>query len=436
MKKKVDSSGAISQKLCPTELLHVKIVMPKTFDYSQISNSNKEYSLDDMNNIKETLNKTKDKLDKYYLDHKQGPVFGDISNSLVITSTLKSYIANKLGGQLVTRAWLKFYELYTYYNLIQDDIYAFLNAELPGASICALNHLMKTVHDKKFFEWYASSIYLNSQGDNQSNALGDKYGIWAMNKEKWLMRIDVKDPSTTPGSPNYENNGDCTKSSNLADFEIRLKNKPINLYTHDAGINVGEMSQNDTGFNTQELKNAKIHLGCALAGLLTLKVGGNFIAKQYTFFEPFTINLIMIYSLLFEEFYITKPMSSGASNSEIYLVGKSFLGMPSSVKSVLLDRLDNFNFLPFIEKKDLPISVMKEIFSYNKILAKQQISYINESIVYYEHYKNEQRNAIYNNKTLLQAKDKFKKLWLQRNKILPIKPSDYLASIKKKNERE
>ena len=44
---------------------------------------------------------------------------------------------------------------------------------------------------------------------------------------------------------------------------------------------------------------------------------------------------------MFEEFTISKPMTSGQANSEIYLVGKHFIGMPANIKKALYDKLES-----------------------------------------------------------------------------------------------
>ena len=145
---------------------------------------------------------------------------------------------------------------------------AFFNAELPGAALCAFNHYAHTVGLNP--TWYASSLV-----DPTSGALGDDYGLYEKNRENWLMTD--------------KNNGDITIAANINDFAARIP--PICLYSHDAGIDVS------CDFNNQEMLNAKIHFGCAIAGLKTLSLGGMFIAKQYTLFETFTWNLILLYGL-------------------------------------------------------------------------------------------------------------------------------------------
>lgn len=91
--------------------------------------------------------------------------------------------------------------------------------------------------------------------------------------------------------------------------------------------------------------NLAIHLGCAIAGFMTLKPGGTFIAKQYTFFQTESWQLIIYYASLFETFRICKPITSRPYNSEIYLVGTGFKGLPAGDLEKLLGLLDRTNAL-------------------------------------------------------------------------------------------
>jgi hypothetical protein len=68
----------------------------------------------------------------------------------------------------------------------------------------------------------------------------------------------------------------------------------------------------------------KLHLGCSIVGLETLRPGGSFVTKQYTLYEENTKNLVEIYAEFFDEFYLVKPVTSRPYNSESYFVGLGF----------------------------------------------------------------------------------------------------------------
>jgi hypothetical protein len=297
---------------------------------------------------------------------------------------LRYRIEKEFNARPVTNAWMKYWEIYHQYDLIPttSKFTAFFNAELPGAALCALNHYMKTVRPRTDFKWYASS--LAPQGVNDPAALGDTYGIYANNKDNWLMSIgDNAAASHSKHTPT--NNGDATVLGNLLDFAARIGPEStvggVDLYSHDAGIDVSD------DFNNQELSNSRVHLGCAIAGFLTLKIGGAFVAKQYTYFEAFTWNLICIYACMFDEFYLCKPLTSRPYNSEIYLVGKGFKGMSNTIYTLLTDRLTNFNTSPFIQSEHIDVQPTDALTRFARIIFGQQTSMMAENIGFINEYR-------------------------------------------------
>lgn len=348
----------------------------------QFGNDLPDYELSEISSIRERLNEAKSQLDIYWTEAKRNPSaekkWFAFQYIIDLYKPMRGEIEKKFNASIVTNAWMKYWEIYSQYELItkRDHTFnAFFNAELPGAALCAYNHYMKTMRPGIQFNWRASSLLADT-----SDALGDNYGLYAHNKNKWLM--------------NEHNNGDSTVLDNLLDFVAQLSPLGgIDLYSHDAGIDVSE------DFNNQELANAKIHLGCALAGFMTLRIGGNFIAKQYTFLETFTWNLIIIYAQMFSEFYICKPLTSRPYNSEIYLVGKGFRGMSDDIRDLLVERLQNFNTSPFIPRDAIKEKHQLSSYAIQKfaqVVFGQQISFINENVQLFEKYKanfNVLRNA-------------------------------------------
>ncbi len=357
------------------------------------------YVLDELAAMKAALNIQKSKLDVYYemsnKDEAVGRQMIEIHGVFDTYKHLKTHIEKEKGAWPVTNAWMKYWEIYNEYNLVPNDnppqvhgktrqertpraspvpYTAFFNAELPGAALCALNHYMKTIIHSRTgsrvnYEWWASSLAPGESTGGDGAALGDTYGLYAANRDRWLM--------------NETNNGDATVLDNLLDFERRLGSR-VDLYSHDAGINVSD------DFNNQELANAKVHLGCAIAGFMTLKVGGSFIAKQYTYFETFTWNLLLIYASMFETFYLCKPLTSRPYNSEIYLVGKGFLGFDPEIRRVLIGRLTNFHTGPFIPADAVSIlwgESSRALRAFARAIFGQQGAIIEENVTFIERFR-------------------------------------------------
>ncbi|QYB17447.1 cap-specific mRNA (nucleoside-2'-O-)-methyltransferase [Pacmanvirus S19] len=388
-------SGLKSNKKIQTE--HLKL---------QVSYNELTYSIQHevaTEKLKTRLNKTKSKLDKYYELSKVNPMFKKqwikFQNTVDIYKPMRWYIEYNFNAKHVTNAWMKYYEIYTEYDLVtakSSKYVAFFNAELPGAALCAFNHFMKTRNLD--FTWYGSSFI-----SDDSSTFGDFYGIYVNNKNNWLM-------SDT-------NNGDMTCINNILDIADKIGPKSliggVDFYSHDAGMDVS------CDFNNQELINAKLHLGCALAGFLTMKVGACFIAKQYTFFEKLSSDLIMIYSQLFSEFYICKPLTSRPYNSEIYLIGKGFKGIDDVKKSILINKLVNFNTEPLLSTYNM------ELFNFAELVFTHQIDFINENIYLFETYKN---NINLLNRQIEPIRVKSINNWLRKYPIFKISDNNQLIT--------
>lgn len=365
--------------------------------------------------IRTRLNESKSKLDIYYFssDPEFKKTWLKFTNIIDTYKSLRSKITDMYHAVIVTNAWLKYWELYSQYPLVPHVINrqftVFFNAELPGAALVAFNQFMKAMRPNIEFDWYASSLLPD---DNNSAALGDNYGLYEKNKSKWLM-------SDT-------NNGDATLMENILDWEKKIgPNSPIggvDFYSHDAGIDVTD------NFNEQEISNAKLHLGCAIAGFITLRIGGTFIAKQYTFFETITWNLILIYARLFDKFYICKPLTSRPYNSEIYLIGLGFKGFDENIKSCLVSRLKNFNTMPLINVDAVKVLLsdqFSDICRFSRCVFNVQAAMIDENIKLFEKYKD---NLSELTRGLSETKYQKISAWLKLYPVKQIKDSDQLTS--------
>ena len=334
----------------------------------RVDTVDKSYSLARLMTLKGRLNAAKTKLDPIYA--KGDPALRRFLFMIDTYSGLKKQVRAIANAQIVTNAWSKYWELIKYYKLVADTqrFKVFFNAELPGAALVAMNHYMRTERPKSVFEWRASSLMPSK--DNKVESLEDVYGLYANNRENWMM-------TTT-------NDGDMTSLSNVRDIAKRIRDEfgEVDFVSHDAGINASE------NYNEQEAMNAQLDLGCMLADLAVLRTGGNMIAKQYTFFETFTWNMILIWADLFDEFYISKPLTSRPSNSEIYLVGKGYRGMSDKLRHALEERMENFDMKPILSEdacKAHPAAIA-ELYAASEAIFGQQARFIENNVVLYNKY--------------------------------------------------
>jgi hypothetical protein len=330
---------------------------------------------------------------------------------------LRTKIIREKNGQVVTNAWLKMYEILCQLGLIEyaskDSVLLFGNAELPGSFMCACNQYIKTVARAEL-KWVASSLYPDdvSLVAVNNDTLGDQHGLYACNKQNWLM-----DAPNMQGEGKMRNNGDVTIGANLVNLafraEERLGGKP-QLYTADAGIDVS----ND--FSDQERLNLKIHYGQALGGLLSLQLQGCIVLKHYTITLPFTISLVVVLSCLFKELYITKPMTSRPTNSETYIVGKGFKGITDAQKKSLLWHIDNFD----VDRPLVPLGIDKvqetiaAILRAGRMIHKnQQIEFLKEAIDLHTQFSKDTNSL---QRMLNRPSYDAEQNWLRLNPVYPI----------------
>jgi len=273
-----------------------------------------------------------------------------------------------------TNASTKIHEILLEFDLLSElpeDPVVFLNAELPGAFIKQL------LHDYKGdLNWYGASYDNSFEKDKY---LGDIYNMWKNNKERWLMNISK---SALDGTETINfGNGDATDTTNIRKYE-KFFSGMVDLYTHDAGIGVG------SDYDNQEKLNSRVHLGCALSGFVSLRKGGNFVAKQYLWFNEMTYKLLYLYSTLFDEFYISKPLTSRPINSETYLIGKGFKGMSEEVREILFGLLENKDLLGKIE---VDSGFNRKMLNITEIIVAKQIAYLRELSNHYTMYRGDYR---------------------------------------------
>ena len=339
---------------------------------------------------------------------------GQILRNTDLYSSLRKDIKLTKGGQGVTNAWLKMYEMLTQLKLIETilskgsipSFNVFCNAELPGAFIFAINHYISTTYPNLKLKWVGSSLFPEA-GASQ---LSDMYGLMACNEGNWLMDKDMV--------------GNVTDAENIIELEKRVKEKlgDIHLYTSDVGLPVGGKE------NDQEEINAHVNIGQIVAGLLTLSKGGILITKTYTFNKPYSIGVIILLSSLFDKFYIAKPLTSRPANSEVYYIGEGFKGITDDIKQLLLEKVKTFDFNSYIippfkpEFNEIHAKIIKAA---THIHNEQQITFLNEVIEIHKIFNGNPYNL---QKALAKVSKTIQNKWLQENPIEFLKADERLSS--------
>ena len=375
--------------------------------------------------IHRRVNEYKAKLDDIGPDD-----FGKLSGNLDLYAGLKRNFMKK-GFPFATNASLKMYELIKELDLIDCNkpIRAFCDAELPGAFIVTINHFVKTVCKTADFDWIGSSYYPQdaaSAGD--LTILGDKYGFYTNNRSNWLMGPK---PNALPADV-PDTSGDLMSGAVVVTVANAVHARfestgGATLATSDAGIDVSE------DYSNQECDTSLLNYGQIIAAILALAPGGHMVTKQYTFNRPFSRSLIALVSLLFEEAYVVKPVTSRPGNSEVYIVGKGFLGIEKPLAEELVQRFSVYGgvksapckYAPLFNPEDYKAIDEELLKAATKIHTEQQVEFLNEMSEYYE-------NKEYD-LNLKDISNKMQKEWLKKYPLVDINKTDIMYYTKNPN---
>jgi DNA-directed RNA polymerase II subunit RPB2 len=369
--------------------------------------------------IHRNVNDYKTKLDQIEPDD-----FRKLSENLDLYAGLKRHFMKK-GFPFATNASLKMYELIKELNLIDCDkpIRAFCDAELPGAFIVTINHFVKTICKNPDFDWVGSSYYPEAAAKaGDLTILGDeKYGFYTNNRSNWL--IGPK-PNALPADVS-DTTGDLMNGAVVVTLANAVharfaSTSGATLATSDAGIDVSE------DYSNQECDTSLLNYGQIIAAILALAPGGHMVTKQYTFNRPFSRSLIALVSLLFEEALVVKPVTSRPGNSEIYLVGKGFLGIEKPLAEELVQRFSVYSgdksspckYAPLFNPDDYKAIDEELLKAASKIHNEQQVEFLNEMNEYYE---NKDFDL-----DLKEISNKLQKEWLKKYPLVEINKTDMM----------
>jgi hypothetical protein len=176
----------------------------------------------------------------------------------------------------------------------QNHVNLFDNASFPGDWIRSAKWYWRDV------DWRANSL-------NSDAALGDRFGLWKNNPEKWMMSVDL--------------NGDVTVAANREAIRARIaaENWSPTLYTSDLGFGCKD-------YYAQEAEHFAAHRGQVLLGLSVLAKSGVFLVKTFTMYNLESHTLLNYTRRHFAAFYIMKPETSKPDNSECYWIGIDYVG--------------------------------------------------------------------------------------------------------------
>ncbi|PAV87689.1 hypothetical protein WR25_03728 [Diploscapter pachys] len=116
------------------------------------------------------------------------------------------------------------------------------------------------------------------------------------------------------------NNGDVMDPENvdsLEEFIMKGTNgMGVDLMMADGGFSV------EGNENIQEILSKRLYLCQLLVSLCIVKEGGNFFCKLFDIFTPFSVGLIYLMYMCYDQICLHKPHTSRPANSERYIICK------------------------------------------------------------------------------------------------------------------
>lgn len=299
--------------------------------------------LDILKYLKDELNSTKSKIDRYYTEWESVKKIIHDYEYVYYSSYRKKNISIIAP---VSRSYFKFREIFYDFNMKIENINTVCNlAEAPGGFIESLIHLSS---GKKI------NIYANSLLSNDKSI-----PIWN-NK---IKRFKI---NTLYG---MKNNGDICDFTNIISMIYRIGRNACELVTGDGGFDYS------SDYSNQEKNSLKL-IRCEIFLALNIqKIGGNFICKIFDTFHIETIKLLYILNLVYEKVYLYKPRTSRNSNSEKYIVCLNYKGYDKKLINIICHSIKN-NKLDIHINKSFYNNLLRFICDYSI----QQIKSINNGI--------------------------------------------------------
>lgn len=207
------------------------------------------------------------------------------------------------------------------------------------------------------------------------------------------------------------------------------------LVTCDGGFDYS----ND--FNNQEKNSRKIIYAEITTTLLIQEKNGSMVCKMFDLFTKFSLQIIYLLTLLYEQVYIVKPLTSRPANSEKYIVATRFKGIQPELSQSMINCLLNWDdintkkvdnylktsiFYPLsntitddvkkivggieIENMNLPDNFTERIKTINIFVTNNQKMYITKTLKYIKNFKNTVSDKKF--------QKKYSELWFNKYNVL------------------
>jgi len=217
-------------------------------------------------------------------------------NKQDIIHTSLTYFNLKSKKDIINRSFFVLWELLISYDLINDN-----------KSFKTLN-ISNNMALNQCISFYRNKFY-------KSTSNNDIYYSFDKNKEYIDSDTSIEDIGSESDINNVKFNKNIKNINDLQTINNICKeyNESIDLVVTDINI-----IWND--HNYQEQESFKTIISQIYCSLNVLKKDGNLVLKCYESFSEYTIKLMIILTLCFDNIYITKPLISRPSNSERFII--------------------------------------------------------------------------------------------------------------------
>lgn len=276
------------------------------------------------------------------IDRKKWEVLRELINPYAFVSKKNRYLTNPLVEISVTRSFFKTYEMIWDLNLLSTDepqrILCFLS-DLGGIASSVLHRRREIVGDqimciksgkasrgrgKKSKEvsigqdWEALANTITSYPDDFPELeIVEKFSDEEVDHTQVLLELVE----------------DLTSTETLATISSSFNNEKIDFIVADATIPVtglwGEFGDSPKNNNYQEQINNLLTLGECITALSLQKPGKEsvFILKLFDSMSKFTVKLMYLVSMIYNNVRICKPYTSRPASSERYVLCQGFKGL-------------------------------------------------------------------------------------------------------------
>lgn len=330
-----------------------------------------EWKLNEFQELKTLLNRTKQKLNDFDLDS-----WHVHTGKMNPAHQVVNHVRRHVRPDFLTQAWCKFYEIACSSDLVPlDEIReeggtSFTSVHLceaPGAFIAALNHFLAINHEELRLDWLAMTLNPYHESNGHPDIVTDDRLI-LHTLPNWEFGPDYTGDIFQPGYAEHL----------YRTVVERFNGKGAWLVTADGSIDCSD----DPG--EQETIVSRLHDYETMVALSVLRDSGSLVLKAFTMFECNTICRMFLLCCLFRSVVLRKPVTSKPGNSEVYVVCKGYRGRSVAIPYVQAyyanDRQSDPRGASMFPLSLVPVDFRRRLLECAKHFAYMQMRTINANV--------------------------------------------------------